>query len=166
MTYHTLRSVGQMASSGSCTAKTPGRPMRLDGGLSGDRCGKRDLPVFMRRLRWVVSYFVILSEAKDLADRKDEILRSLRSLRMTCSVKSRRYLPTSCAALTISSSFLTFPLQQYPIPGVFSSSRFLLTTSRGSALNYYGLRCVDPLAHPGFICRGAQTFQLIRQTPA
>ena len=32
----------------------------------------------------VATYFVILSEAKDLVDRKDEILRSLRSLRMTC----------------------------------------------------------------------------------
>jgi hypothetical protein len=40
----------------------------------------------------VVSYFVILStfaslsvnSAKDLADRENEILRSLRSLRMTC----------------------------------------------------------------------------------
>jgi hypothetical protein len=33
------------------------------------------------------TYSVILSEAKDLAGRKDEILRSLRSLRMTTATR-------------------------------------------------------------------------------
>src|ERR1041385_7707887 len=37
-----------------------------------------------------VSHFVILSKAKDLTERKDEILRSLLSLRMTYSLKASR----------------------------------------------------------------------------